>query len=135
MPARNDGSLDDLSTDVVVIGGGLSGLASAIHLARGGMAVTLLEPQTVMSPIVGESLDWSAPGLLAGLGLPMDKLIASRAANWKSHIVIHRTDGSKRSYQPGQWLAERPWNVEIRTLHLDRQQIHSMTEEMAAELG
>ena len=65
----------------------------------------------------------------------MDQLIANRAANWKSHIVIHRTDGSKRSYQPGQWLAERPWNVEIRTLHLDRQQIHSITEEMAAELG
>jgi 2-polyprenyl-6-methoxyphenol hydroxylase-like FAD-dependent oxidoreductase len=131
MPTHHDGSPNDLLTDVLVIGGGLSGLASAIHLARGGIAVTLLEPQTVMPPIVGESLDWSAPGLLAALGLPIDELIASRAANWKSHIVMHRTDGSKRRYQPGQWLAERPWNVEIRTLHLDRQLIHSMTEEMA----
>lgn len=135
MPTHHDGSPNDLLTDVLVIGGGLSGLASAIHLARDGMAVTLLEPQTAMPPIVGESLDWSAPGLLGCLGLPIDELIASRAANWKSHIVIHRPDGSKRSYQPGQWLAERPWNVEIRTLHLDRQQIHSITEEMAAELG
>lgn len=135
MPTHHDGSPNDLVTDVVVIGGGLSGLASAIHLARGGLAVTLLEPQTVMPPIVGESLDWSAPELLAGLGLPMDELIASRAANWKSHIIIHRTDGSKRSYQPGPWLAERPWNVEIRTLHLDRPQIHAMTEAMAAQLG
>jgi flavin-dependent dehydrogenase len=134
MPTHHGGS-SDLFADAVVIGGGLSGLASAIHLARGGMDVTLLEPQTVMPPIVGESLDWSAPGLLAELGLPMDELIASRAANWKSHIVIHRSDDSKRSYQPGRWLAERPWNVEIRTLHLDRPQIQSMTEVMAAELG
>ena len=135
MPTHHDGSPNNLFTDVVVIGGGLSGLASAIHLARGGMAVTLLEPQTVMPPIVGESLDWSAPGLLADLGLPMDELIASRAANWKSHIVIHRTDGSKRNYRPGSWLAEWPCNVEVRTLHLDRLEIQAITEAMAAELG
>lgn len=133
--AAHDESPNEIYTDVVVIGGGLSGVSSAIHLARGGLSVTMLEPQTVMPPIVGESLDWSAPGLLAALGLPMDELIACRAANWKSHIVIHKTDGTRQTYQPGAWLAERPWNVEIRTLHLDRPQIHSATETMAADLG
>lgn len=85
----------------MIIGAGLSGLASAIHLARGGMAVTLLEPETVMPPIVGESLDWSAPGLLAGLGIPVDELIASRAANWNALCCCSVTASSANRFRVG----------------------------------
>jgi flavin-dependent dehydrogenase len=65
----------------------------------------------------------------------MDALLSSGAANWKHHVTIFRADGGHRTYEPGAWLARPPWNVEVRTLHLDRQQTQSITAAMAAELG
>ena len=35
--------MDNKSTDIVIIGGGLAGLVSAIHLSRSGLTVTLIE--------------------------------------------------------------------------------------------
>ena len=45
MPALPDRSARDLpdTADVVVVGGGYAGLCAARELARGGVAVTLLE--------------------------------------------------------------------------------------------
>ncbi len=109
-----------LEADAVVIGAGLSGIAAAIHLARSGFRVICIEQRREIANTVGESLDWSAPDLFAGLGLPMDELISTGAATWKRHITVVRTDSGKKEFLPGPWLAESPWNVEIRTLHLDR---------------
>jgi menaquinone-9 beta-reductase len=114
----------EVLADAVVIGGGLAGQAAAIHLARGGMRVICLEPRESFHNIVGESLDWSAPQLFAQLGLTMQDLVDSGAATWKRHITVTAVDGSKQEYLPGAWLAERPWNVELRTLHLDRRPVH-----------
>jgi 2-polyprenyl-6-methoxyphenol hydroxylase-like FAD-dependent oxidoreductase len=133
-----DGMQDDkteLQADAVVIGGGLAGQAAAIHLARGGLRVICLEPRESFHPIVGESLDWSAPQLLAQLGLTMDELVASGAATFKRHITITAPDGSQQEYLPGAWLAERPWNVEIRTLHLDREQVHNQLQQSVGAHG
>ena len=125
----------ELSTDVVVIGGGLAGLAAAIHLSRSGLEVICLEPRESFSKIVGESLDWSAPQLFAELGLPIELLVDSGAATLKRHITIVTVDGKWKEYLPGAWLEKRPWNVERVTLHLDRQQVHVMLQESAAAQG
>jgi 2-polyprenyl-6-methoxyphenol hydroxylase-like FAD-dependent oxidoreductase len=127
--------ISELQADVVVIGGGLAGQATAIHLARGGLEVLCLEPRESFHQIVGESLDWSAPGLLAQLGLGMEDLVASGAATFKRHIAMTAPDNSQREYLPGAWLAESPFFVEIRTMHLDREQVQHRLEASARALG
>jgi flavin-dependent dehydrogenase len=131
MPAQNT----KLDTDVVIIGGGLSGLAAALHLARAGMRVVCIEPRQHMQHIVGESLDWSAPDLLAELGLPMDELVRTESATYKRHIILSRSDGTHQEYRPGSWLTRAPWRVEVRTMHLDRQRVQATMETVARSQG
>jgi 2-polyprenyl-6-methoxyphenol hydroxylase-like FAD-dependent oxidoreductase len=135
MQKDQEQSGQQLHADAIIIGGGLAGLATAIHLTRGGLKVVCLEPRTTFAKIVGESLDWSAPLLFEQLGLPMQELVETGAATYKKHITITATDGEQEEFLPGPWLAERPWNVELRTLHLDRQQIHTLLQQTASRLG
>src|SRR5579862_312936 len=109
-----------MQAEVAVTGGGLAGMAASIHLARAGLSVVCVEPAPDSSPVVGESLDWSAPDLLAELGLPPEYLLANKIATCKTHVMLRVSDGSTRDYIPGQWLGRPPWNVELRTLHIDR---------------
>ena len=125
----------ELHADAVVIGGGLAGQAAAIHLARGGLRVICLEPRESFQQIAGESLDWSAPQLFEALGLTMEQLVASGAATFKRHITVVAPDGSQEEFLPGAWLAERPWNVEVTTLHLDRQRVHNQLSQSARAHG
>ena len=118
----------ELDTDAVIIGGGLAGMAAALHLVRGGLRVICLEPRVDFQHIVGESLDWSAPDLLADLGLSMGELVASGAATYKRNVVLVQPDGSRRGYLPSSWLAGAPLRVEVRTLHLDRQRVHAVLQ-------
>lgn len=129
------GKPDVLETDAVVIGAGMAGIAAAIQLARSGFRVICIEQRKEIANTVGESLDWSAPDLLAGLGLPMDELISTEAATWKRHVTVARPDSEKQEYLPGPWLAESPWNVEIRTLHLDRDRTDARLRGAARQLG
>ena len=124
-----------VETDAVVIGAGLSGIAAAIHLVRSGFRVLCVEQRKEIANIPGESLDWSAPELFAQLGLPMDDLIATEAATWKRHITVTAAHSGKQEFLPGPWLAESPWNVEVRTLHLDRDRTDTRLREMARQLG
>ena len=124
-----------LETDAVVIGAGLSGIAAAIHLARNGFRVLCVEQRKEIRNIVGESLDWSAPDLFSNLGLPMEELISSDAATWKRHITVTETHCRKQEYLPGSWLAKSPWNVEVRTLHLDRDRTDGRLRDTARQLG
>jgi flavin-dependent dehydrogenase len=124
-----------LEADAVVIGAGLSGVAAAIHLARDGFRVLCIDPRQGFVKTLGESLDWSAPDLFANLGLPMEDLVATGAATWKRHITVTRTDCGTKEFLPGEWLAQAPWNVEIRTLHLDREQTDSRLRAIARRLG
>ena len=56
--------------DILVVGGGPAGLVSAIHAARAGFSVRILEPkQGVIDKACGEGLMPAAVQALAGLGL------------------------------------------------------------------
>ena len=44
-------------------------MAASIHLSKAGLRVLCVEPDVADTSSVGESLDWSAPGLLQVLGL------------------------------------------------------------------
>lgn len=55
--------------DAVIVGGGLAGASAAIHLARGGARVTLIERQRAAKPkVCGEFLSAVALGELTRLG-------------------------------------------------------------------
>jgi menaquinone-9 beta-reductase len=121
--------------DVTVIGGGLAGMAASIHLARAGMRVTCIEAAPTDRDAVGESLDWSAPDLLAALDLPMEELIARGIATYKRHVVLKLQDGSEQHYVPGDWLGRAPFHVELRTLHVDRTFLNEAIRAMAVRQG
>lgn len=125
-----------LSTiDVAILGGGLAGTAASIHLARAGLRVLCIEPAPDSGVVVGESLDWSAPPLLAELGFPMQRLLDEQIATYKKHVIVTGKDGSSRHYMPGYWLAQEPWKVEIKTLHIDRSALRDRLRRVADALG
>ncbi|MEO6922603.1 MAG: FAD-dependent oxidoreductase [Bryocella sp.] len=67
------------SPRVVIIGGGLAGSAAGIHLARAGVAVTLLERDAApVHKVCGEFLSEEALELLSGLGVSVDDTGAER---------------------------------------------------------
>jgi menaquinone-9 beta-reductase len=117
--------------DVAILGGGLADTAASIHLARAGLSVLCVEAAPDSAVLVGDSLDWSAPPLLAELGFPMKRLLDDRIATWKKHVIVSLEDGSSRHYIPGAWLAKPPWNVEVKTLHIDRAGLKSMLRGVA----
>jgi flavin-dependent dehydrogenase len=127
----------DLSqAEVTVIGGGIAGMAACIHLAKAGLQVLCIEPQGEggRTP-VGESLDWSAPDLLRALGLPMEQLIREEIATYKRHVTLKLRDGSSRHYVPGDWLERPPYNVELKTMHVDRSLLDEALRKIAIGCG
>jgi len=121
--------------DVTVIGGGLAGMAASIHLADAGLRVLCIEADAVDNDPVGESLDWSAPDLLKALGLPMEHLLEQGAATYKRHVVLKLRDGTEQHYVPGDWLGKPPFNVDLRTLHVDRGQLNQALREIFLSKG
>ncbi len=121
--------------DVTVIGGGLAGKAAAIHLAKAGFKVICIEPATSARQALGESLDWSAPDLLRALGLPMEQLVQSQIATLKRHVTMKQRDGCSEQYFPSAWLSERPFQIELRTLHVDRLKLDQELWNLAVAQG
>ncbi len=121
--------------DVTVIGGGLAGMAASIHLSEAGLRVLCIEPDVADTSSVGESLDWSAPGLLKALGLTMEQLIAEKIATYKRHVTLKLGDGCDREYIPGEWLGRPPFNIELRTLHVDRSRLNQLLREIVVSRG
>jgi menaquinone-9 beta-reductase len=123
------------ATDVTVIGGGLAGKAASTHLAKAGLRVICIEPNEPGRPPLGESLDWSAPELLKALGLPMADLIEAEMATWKRHVSLKMRDGCSANYDPSPWLAEAPFHIELRTLHVDRGRLDQELMQIAMDSG
>jgi menaquinone-9 beta-reductase len=131
LPSKKDSD----QIDVTVIGGGLAGMAASIHLVRAGLRVLCIEADIADTAPVGESLDWSAPDLLAGLGLPMQRLIDEDFGTWKRHVTLRLADGSTTHYIPGEWLGRPPFNIELRTLHVDRVRLNAAVRDIAIHDG
>lgn len=110
-------------------------MAAAIHLVRGGLRVLCVEADSADTAPVGESLDWSAPELLAALGLPMQRLIDEDSGTWKRHVTLRLADGSITHYIPGEWLGQPPFNIELRTLHVDRVRLNAAVRDIAIRDG
>ena len=108
------------SIEVIVIGAGMAGMSTAMHLARAGVRVVCLEADVEDNDPVGESLDWSAPDLLKTIGFPMERLLREGIATWKRHVILKLRNGAEQHYVPSDWLAKPPFNVELRTIHVDR---------------
>jgi flavin-dependent dehydrogenase len=123
------------SLDVAILGGGLAGTAASIHLARRGLSVRCIESAADTPVMVGESLDWSAPPLLAELGLPMQRLLTDGIATWKKKVIVTVNDRATREYIPGPWLARAPWHVELNTLHVDRIGLRDQLRDLAHAAG
>ena len=121
--------------DIVVIGGGIAGMAASIHLARAGLQVICIEANEVKSEPVGESLDWSAPDLLQELGLPMERLLNEGIATYKRHIILKLGSGTEHEYVPGGWLSKPPYNVQLDTLHVDRTRLNDVIRGIMIESG
>jgi len=121
--------------EVTVIGGGIAGMAACIHLAKAGLQVLCIEPKGEVGLAVGESLDWSAPDLLRVLGLPMEQLVRDEIATYKRHVTLKLRDGSSRHYVPGDWLGRPPFNVELKTMHVDRSRLDDALRETAIGRG
>jgi menaquinone-9 beta-reductase len=120
---------------VVVVGGGMAGRAACLHLARAGMKVTCIEPRKEIGQPVGESLDWSSPELLRALGLPMEQLVSTSVATWKRHVTLKMPSGPPEHYVPIPWLARQPFNVELRTIHVDRTRLDCELMDAAIRSG
>ena len=131
LPGENDPD----QIDVTVIGGGLAGMAASIHLVRDGLRVLCIEADIADPTPVGESLDWSAPDLLANLGFPMQRLIDEGFGTWKRHVILRLADGTTAEYVPGEWLSQPPFNIELRTLHVDRVRLNAAVRKIAVREG
>jgi flavin-dependent dehydrogenase len=124
-----------ISCDVTVMGGGLAGKAASLHLAKAGLRVVCIEPHQAFRPPVGESLDWSAPDLLNKLGLSANRLIASRIATWKRHVILKKRDGCDVHYVPSAWLGGFPFYVNLATLHVERSQLDDEILKIVVDQG
>lgn len=118
-----------------MIGGGLAGMSAAIHLARAGVKVMCLEADIDNNDPVGESLDWSAPELLKAIGFPMEQLLQQGIATWKRHVILKLRSGAEQHYVPSGWLAKPPFNVELRTIHVDRTLLNQAIRETLPGYG
>jgi len=65
----------------------------------------------------------------------MERLIAEEIATYKRHIVLSLGDGFNQEYVPSEWLGDPPWNVELRTLHVDRLQLKAALREIVLNHG
>lgn len=131
----NGSMIPEQTADVTVIGGGLAGLAVSIQLAKAGFTIVCFEPVTQFKRIVGESLDWSAPQLFEQIDLRMDDLIRSQVSTYKRHVLLKMRDDSQAEYTPSPWLGRAPLNIELRTLHVDRQRLHQKLMRIAQAHG
>jgi flavin-dependent dehydrogenase len=121
--------------DVTVIGGGLAGKAASLHLARAGLKTVCIDPADSSRPPVGESLDWSTPDLLGNLGLPLNHVLTEHIGTLKRRVVVKSREGQTEEYFPFSWFSRPPFNLELRTLHVDRTRMDEELRKKAVDAG
>ena len=122
-------------SDVVIMGAGVAGLSAGVLLAQAGLRVVCIDPEPFPRVRVGESLDWSAPALLAELGLSGEELVAAGVGTYKREVRALTANGRLHFGRPPSWLAWWPFRFEPVTLHLDRQRFDQCLYERAQNAG
>lgn len=120
---------------MAVVGGGIAGMAACVFLREAGLRVVCLEAREYPHQKVGESLDWSSPGLLARLGLPVRALIADEVATFKKNIVVCELGRPDWDAKPPAGLRRAPLRFETITLQVDRAALDQRVFERARALG
>lgn len=100
----------DLKTDVVIIGGGFTGLSAAAHLAKSGIEVALIEAHRFGDGASGRNGGQLGTGqrawaeeLEAELGLTRAKALFDLAEEAKTHLFeFSAANGIEIDYVPGQ---------------------------------
>jgi flavin-dependent dehydrogenase len=122
-------------SDVVIIGAGIAGLATAVLLRQAGLTVLCLDAEACPHDKVGESLDWSSPSLLARLGIDVDGLIADSIATHKRKIIICESGRPEWAIAPPARIRRPPLRFETVTLHVDRAALDARIFDRARTLG
>lgn len=123
------------SFDVTVIGGGLAGMAASLHLAKAGFRVVCIEPETELRAPVGESLDWSSPGLLQALDLRLNDLIDKEIATFKRGVTMQLSQGGVKHFRPPPWVGRAPFHIALHTIHVDRVRLDQALQDRAVAQG
>jgi flavin-dependent dehydrogenase len=121
--------------DVAVVGAGMAGLAACILLRQAGLDVVCLDAHAYPHHKVGESLDWSSPGLLTRLGITADALLTEGIATYKKKIVVCERNKEPWTAVPPPAIRRSPLRFETVTLHVDRTALDARLCERAALLG
>ena len=121
--------------DVAVIGSGIAGLAASVLLRQEGFDVVCLDARPHPHHKVGESLDWSSPGLFQRLGIESGRLLSSGIATPKRKITVREVGRHEWGAAPPPQIARRPLRFETETLHVDRTALDLLIYERAAALG
>ena len=121
--------------DVAIIGAGIAGLAASVWLRKAGMRVVCLDPRRYPQRKVGESLDWSSPGLLRRLGIDPDALIEDGIATYKRKIVVCELGKAEWRASPPPLIRRSPLHFETVTLHVDRTALDARLFAHASALG
>jgi len=124
-----------VDADVLVCGGGVAGLTAGVLAARSGMRVVCVEPTRFPRARVGESLDWSAPQLLSGLGLGCDDLVRDGCGTHKREVHGLTSGGLRLVARPPTWFKRWPLQFENVTVHVDRERFDQRLFETAMDAG
>lgn len=128
------GSGATLEAEVAVVGGGLAGLATATNLARRGRRVVCVEHRSWPRPAVGESLEFSAPGLLAALGIDLGAGEREGYLFPKTSVQISSGCQSFEVWPPP-WFAGPPVWCSRLAYHTDRTELDQTLLGLGLDLG
>jgi flavin-dependent dehydrogenase len=121
--------------DVAIIGAGIAGLAASILLRNAGLRIVCIDHRRYPQRKVGESLDWSTPGLLRRLGIDTQILLAEGIATYKKKIVVCELGREEWRAAPPPVIRRAPLRFETVTLHVDRTALDARLFEHASSLG
>ncbi len=121
--------------DAAIIGAGIAGLATSVLLQNAGLRVVCLDQRRYPQRKVGESLDWSSPGLLRRVGIDTDALLAEGCATYKKKIVVCELGREEWRAAPPPAIRRSPLRFETVTLHVDRTALDARLFEHASSLG
>jgi len=127
--------VSDVSHDVAIIGAGIAGLAASVFLRQAGLRVVCLDSRPYPHAKVGESLDWSSPGLLRSLGIDTDDLIADGIATYKKRIAVCEIGKAEWRTTPPPAIRRSPLRFETVTVHVDRVALDARLFARASALG